>query len=259
MSSDDKKDPSAKRSPQNIDAILNTWPFSTSQLSVRVAAGDDGRDVLQMRLDLGLMQLEVTGRPDGSRPQGFETFLDYLLAEETKRGLQFIFTEEECAETDREFVQFYHRRICWLSAREFGRAAADAEHTLTLMDVAKRHSPDDQWKATHEQYRPFVLFHKTQATALDLLEQSGPEASVEAINEGLNKMKEFFVEHEAEETFDEDEMVVRLRELQTSLRKQFDVGRTLKEQLSDAIASEQYELAAKLRDELDRRGGEGKR
>lgn len=258
MASDDPKE-SPKRSPQNIDAILKNWDFSTTQLSVRFAAGDDGRDLLQMRLDLGVMQLEVSGRPDGSRPHGFETYLDYLIAEETNRGLDYHYSEEECAETDREFVQFYHRRICWLSVREFGRAALDADHTLALMDIAKRHSPDEQWKATHEQYRPFVLFHRTQAAALDLLERSGPEASVEAINEGLNKMKAFFSEHDAEETFDEDEMVVRLRELQNSLRKQFDVKRTLRERLSDAIAAEQYELAAKLRDELDRRTGGGQR
>jgi protein-arginine kinase activator protein McsA len=31
------------------------------------------------------------------------------------------------------------------------------------------------------------------------------------------------------------------------------VGRTLRERLSDAIAAEQYELAAKLRDQLTRR------
>jgi protein-arginine kinase activator protein McsA len=31
------------------------------------------------------------------------------------------------------------------------------------------------------------------------------------------------------------------------------VGRTLKEQLEDAIANEKYELAAEIRDELNRR------
>ena len=31
------------------------------------------------------------------------------------------------------------------------------------------------------------------------------------------------------------------------------IGRTLTEQLSDAVASEQYELAARLRDELNQR------
>ena len=30
---------------------------------------------------------------------------------------QFVLTAEQCAESDREFVQFYQRRVAWLSLR----------------------------------------------------------------------------------------------------------------------------------------------
>ena len=73
------------------------------------------------------------------------------------------------------------------------------------------------------------------------------------INDGLDRIKEVFVEYEAEDQYDEDELVQRLHELREALRKEYDVGRTLHERLQDAVASEQYELAAKLRDELMRR------
>jgi protein-arginine kinase activator protein McsA len=49
-------------------------------------------------------------------------------------------------------------------------------------------------------------------------------------------------------------MVQRLRELKESLREHYRVGRTLNERLEDAIAAEQYELAAQLRDEIAKRG-----
>ena len=52
-------------------------------------------------------------------------------------------------------------------------------------------------------------------------------------------------------------MVGRLRELQGSLREHYKVGRTLDEQLADAVASEQYELAARLRDEISKRQNGG--
>jgi protein-arginine kinase activator protein McsA len=42
-------------------------------------------------------------------------------------------------------------------------------------------------------------------------------------------------------------------ELKESLRQEHDVGRTLAEQLTDAISAEEYERAAKLRDEISRR------
>ena len=75
----------------------------------------------------------------------------------------------------------------------------------------------------------------------------------EEITKGLDLMKQVFVDYEAEEEFDEDELVQRLVELRESLRQHIRVGRTLQEQLADAIANEKYELAAEIRDELNRR------
>ena len=62
-----------------------------------------------------------------------------------------------------------------------------------------------------------------------------------------------FVEYEAEERFEEDELVTRLVELRESLRDHYTVGRTLDEQLTDAVAREQYELAAQIRDKISKR------
>lgn len=237
----------------NIDRILREWPYDPQGISVRKKKGDDGREVLQMRLDLGLLQLETTGRPDGQRPQGAPTYYDYLVGRTLTEGDDYIMTEEECEEADREFVQYYHRRICWLALREFDRAVADADHTLRMMDFCRDHSPDEQWTLSHEQYRPLVLFHRTQAAALAALSDRGAEAAVEEITKGLAQMRQVFVDYDAEDEFEEDELVQRMVELRESLRQHFRVGRTLKEQLEDAIANEKYELAAEIRDELNRR------
>jgi hypothetical protein len=237
---------------KHLDGLLRDWVFDPQNLSVRLVKGDDGRDVIQMRVDLGILQLETKGRPDGSRPNGANTFLEAMLEKE-RESSEFVMSEQECFEADREFVQFYHRRISWLRLQHYHRAAADADHTLALMDLCRDHSPDEEWTLSHEQYRPFVLFHRTQASALAALEESGPEQAVVEINEGLEVMREVFVEHEAEDQFEEDEMVVRLIQLRESLREEYSVGRTLKERLAEAVATEQYELAARLRDELARR------
>lgn len=243
----------ADRVNNSIDRILRDWPYDPSGISVRKEQGDNGRDVLQMRLDLGMLQLEVQGRPDGTRPHGSETFYDYLVRRTLDDGNEYTMTEEECDEADREFVQYYHRRICWLALRDFGLAMADAQHTLKLMDFCREHSPDEQWTMSHEQYRPFVMFHRTQAAALAALGDKGAEAAVEELNKGLDEIKQVFVDYEAEEEFDDDELVSRLMELRESLRQHFHIGRTLQEQLTDAVASEKYELAAQIRDELNRR------
>jgi hypothetical protein len=105
----------------------------------------------------------------------------------------------------------------------------------------------------HEQYRPFVLFHRTQAAALVELEKQDPRRAIEAIDDGLTKLQVVFTHHGAEDEFDEDELVLKLREMKESIVTQYDVQASLTEQLADAIASEQYELAAELRDKIAKR------
>ncbi len=239
---------------QDIDRILRSWKFEPGEVVARLVRAGDGREVLQMRIDLGLLQLEVEHRPDGTRPGGAETYFDHLLAISLHEGKDFTLDEEQCAEADRELVQYYQRRIGWLSLREFRRAARDAEHSLTFMDFLRTCSPSEEWTLSHEQYRPFILFHRAQAIALAELDETGPEAAIEAINKGLEQLRQFFVDVEAEERFDDDELVARLNELRESVRDHFHLGRTLSEQLADAVESEEFELAAKLRDEIARRG-----
>ena len=123
------------------------------------------------------------------------------------------------------------------------------------MDFCLRHSPDEQWTMSHEQYRPFVLFHRIQASALAELEEQGPETAVHEVNRGLERMEQVFRQHALEIRFEDDELVKRLIQLRESLRQEYGVGRTLHERLADAVAAEQYELAAKLRDELARTQG----
>ena len=61
----------------HLDSVLASWPYQPGALQVRtVQAG--GREVIQIRVDLGILQLEPAGRPDGTRPFGFSTYFDYL-------------------------------------------------------------------------------------------------------------------------------------------------------------------------------------
>ena len=57
----------------------------------------------------------------------------------------------------------------------------------------------------------------------------------------LDRIRDAYVKVEAEEQFDQDELVNQLTQLKESLRHEYGVGRTLNEQLSDAIAAENYE------------------
>jgi hypothetical protein len=240
---------------QDIDFILHQWPFKPGVIAARLIRAGDGREVIQMRIEMGLLQMETTGRPDGDHPGGVDNCLDWLRELARSQGDAFALSEAQCLEIDREFVQFYHRRICCLALRQFGWALADADYTLQLMDFVAAHSPNPEWSLSHEQYRPFVLFHRIQAAAMLALDQSGPEAAIETINRGLDEMREVFVKFGAEEQFEQDELVSQLAVMKESLREEYRVGKTLAEQLADAVAAEEFERAARLRDEIAKRRG----
>ena len=239
----------------DIDHILRKWTFDPSNVNVRLLELAN-REVLQMRVDMGVLQLEIDGRPDGGRPDGATTYFDLLRQNAMSAEQKFVLSEKECVEVDREFVQFYHRRICWLQLKEFDRAVRDADHTLALMDFCKVHSPDDEWPIPHEQSRPFFFYHRTQAAALTQLaveDTEGAERAIEEVNLGLKSLRQLFLDYEAEEQFDEDELVQRLIEFRDNLREKYSVGQTMNEQLAAAIQNEDYELAADLRDQLSQR------
>src|SRR5438874_6809410 len=207
---------------RDFDALLRDWEFKPGMVQARLVRTRNNREVIQVRVDLGMLQIETEGRPDGTRPHGFDTYFDYLQAEAVKAeraGKEFALSEEQCEEADREFTQFYHRRIAWLTLRSFDRAIADADHTLAFMDFIRDHAPNDDYRLAHEQYRGFVLFHRTQAAAAKCVEEDDPEAAIDAILDGLKQIRSFFAEHELEEQTEDDGLVRQLRKLERSLRE----------------------------------------
>jgi hypothetical protein len=247
---------------RDLDDVLQGWPYDPEpgEILAREIRARDGRSVLQIRIELGVLQLEATGRPDGTRPHGFATYLDYLRHSAAGRGQapggkspSWHMSAHQCTEADREFVQFYHRRVAWLALRRYDRAVRDADHTLALMDLVKRHGADGEYIGSHEQFRGLVIFHRTQAAAALALERRKPEEAIDAIREG----SELISSHEQGWWSENDHsespnpsLLEQLRNFEAEVRKNFAVGKTLREQLDEAVAREDYEQAARIRDRI---------
>ena len=101
-----------------------------------------------------------------------------------------------------------------------------------------------------KQYRGFVIFQRTQAAAALQVEKSVPESAVDEIRAGLEKLRSFFAAFDMEGEMEEDGMVQHLRKVEQSLREEYKIQATLQEQLEQAIADEDYEKAARLRDAM---------
>jgi hypothetical protein len=120
------------------------------------------------------------------------------------------------------------------------------------MDFVRDHSPGEEYTQAHEQYRGFVVFQRTQAAAALAVEREQPERAVDEIRSGLEKLRAFFTEHGLEEQLEENGMVQHLRKMERSLREAHRIEETLQEQLDRAVANEEYEAAARIRDALRR-------
>jgi hypothetical protein len=247
---------------RDLDDVIQGWPYDPEpgEHLAREVRARDGRTVLQVRIELGVLQLEIGGRPDGLRPHGFVTYLDYLRHSAASRGLApggksppWMMTEHQCSEADREFIQYYHRRIAWLALRRHDKAVQDADHTLALMDFVRRHAQEEDYITSHEQFRGVVLFHRTEAAIAQALERHRPEDAIDALRDGIERLtthqRTWWEEHNPNES-PNPALVDQLRIYEQDIRKKFAVEKTLHEQLDEAVAREDYEQAARLRDQI---------
>src|SRR5206468_10612647 len=120
------------------------------------------------------------------------------------KELAWTMSREHCDAADREFVQYYHRRVAWLALPRYDKALLDADHTLALMDFVCRHGIDEEYIASHERFRGLVLFHRTQASAALALERRKPEEAIDVVREGIERLtshhQQWSAEHDQGET-----------------------------------------------------------
>jgi hypothetical protein len=247
---------------RDVDESIQDWPYDPEPGGViaREVKARNGRTVVQIRVELGILQMEVDGRPDGTKPHGFPTYYDYLKYRASGKGSPtggkrstWTMSAEHCTAADREFVQFYHRRVAWLTLQHYDKALRDAEHTLALMDFVREHGPNEDYITSHERFRGLVIFHRTQAAVAITLERRKPEEAIDVVRDGIDHLLAhqnlWAEEHEQVETPNLT-LIEQLRELEDEIRKNFAVDKTLREQLDEAVAIEDYERAARLRDQI---------
>jgi hypothetical protein len=263
----EEKMPSSSRTEREAKAskdilpLLRGWEYEPGTINVRKINGMDGKPKLQMRLDLGLLQMEVSGRPDGRRPHGCESLLDYYerqLAEHRERNgteLGFHLTAAQCASLRDEAAMYYHRYLSLFVLEEFSGVVRDTARNLRVLDMCSRYAVNDQDRLFLEQYRPYITMMNVRAKASMLFNEKRLSEALEAINEGLESIREFFVRFGQEDGFTRSNEVKILRRFAREIRKKMPIDpmQKLKSQLDKAVQQERYEDAAKIRDEIKRR------
>ena len=64
----------------DLSEILGDWPYDPGKVNVRLIRSAEGEPLIQIRLDLGILQLRYDGRPDGRSVNGYPSLLEYFEA-----------------------------------------------------------------------------------------------------------------------------------------------------------------------------------
>ncbi len=247
---------------KDITPILEGWEYVPNEIVVRRIHGLDGRDKVQLRIDLGLMQMELDGRPDGQRPHGKESLLDYfeeLLEEHIQRygtDERFSLNADDLVELQREGIQYYHRYISLLHLGDYPRVIRDTERNLRLFDFVRQYAEDEDDKWAFDQYRPYVLMIRARAKGMLALERKEYTQALEAIREAIEEIEDFLREYVEEDSLEENNEIQVLREWAEQIERERPLTprERLTRELEEAVRREEYEKAAKLRDQLRRLG-----
>lgn len=242
----------------DLAALTKDWPYTPGQINVRLITGDDGLPKIQMRVDLGILQMEVSGRPDGERPEGCESLLERYekrLDEETAEhgsAEGFALDAEACRLLREEAVQYYHRYLSLLVLEDYEGVVRDTTRNLRLLDLCANHASSEQDAQALEQFRPYLIMMRARAMASQALEEDEPKAAILAIDEGLEQIAAHFTADGRPDVFDSANEVRLLKGMRDALAPKLPVSERdeLRQRLKKAISQENYELAAILRDEL---------
>jgi hypothetical protein len=245
---------------QDITSVISDWPFNPEERQVRLVAGDDGIEKIQMRVDLGVLQMETSGRPDGARPHGFESLLEYQESRrdhEESTGSEFTLTHEDCSDLMREGLQYYHRYLSAFHLQRHDLVVRDTERNLRLFAFVVRHASRQRDKIEFDQYRPYVTLMRTRSLTLQALERKDFNEAIVQVDEGIKRVKQFLRDYQQEENEQEcaelDFLIRWRREIEDD--RPADPVDRLKRQLRRAISLEEFEEAARLRDQIARLEG----
>jgi hypothetical protein len=239
----------------DLNSLLRDWPHEPGTIKVRKIIGLDGREKLQLRIDLGVLQMEIAGRPDGQRPHNCESLLIYhqRRAERAEaRGETYELSSEQCNDLQQEGIQYYHRYLSLFQINDFPGVIRDTQRNLDLFAFVAEHADREEMIWSFQQFRPYVLMMNTRAKASIFLGDGKFAEAMREIEAGRDAIQDFFNQSSFSELAAKSSELAFLEEWLEEVASKRPLTRleVMQREMEVAIASELYERAAELRDAI---------
>jgi hypothetical protein len=243
----------------DISHLLDAWDYQPGQVAVRKFKTKDGTEKIQLRVDLGLLQMNAVGRPDGKRPFGRESLFDHFRARlekqrRTKPGADdtFVLKAEDCAKLQQEAIQYHHRYICLFQLEDFESVIRDTNRNAAVFDFVDEYAESDELAWSLQQFRPQLLMMQIRARGMQALRHDKYADAIAVIEAGLQELRTFYREHSRHELLEQSgeihSLETWLQEVQ--LKRPLSERERLEHALNEAVRQEDYEKAAQVRDAL---------
>jgi hypothetical protein len=243
----------------DISKILEGWDYRPGEVMVRRFCTKDGVEKVQLRVDLGLLQMNAEGRPDGKRPSGYPSLLELLKArlkkhlaahEDSEEG--FALEADDCARLQLEVLQYHHRYLCFLQLQDFEAAARDARHNLEVFEFAERHASGEELAWSLKQFQPHALMVLARARASQALAEKKHDLAISRVEEGLSRLRHFYQSHGRQDLLEHSSEIHSLESWLEKIREDRPLTsrELLEKAIAEAVAKEDYERAAEMRDAL---------
>jgi hypothetical protein len=237
----------------DLTELLRSWPYDGEEMrnNFRRLRAEDGREILQVREPLGIQQMEYEGRPDGYRPHGMTTWLEYYRDQaEVTPGFSLV--HEDCVQLMQEGILFYQRYLILYQMEDWLGVVRDTDRNLEYFDFTRQHAENSEDALTLEQYRPYLMRMNAVAKAQILRKNGSHERAIELLEITLAKIRTLEAVNSPVFKMELDKAAKHLGQLIGELRRtrpESELERLQRMKL-EAVRREDFEAAARLRDQI---------
>lgn len=181
---------------QTFDRILEMLNLDADR-PVSVLQIEDGREVVVVQPNaFTISRIYATGRPDGMRPHGVDSYYDYFFAKlkdyEEEHGTRegFQLESEEWEMLFEESFHRYTRYLLFAGIKRWKDVQRDTATNIAVTNLARQHAPSEiAWRSY--QYKGYMLMMHSIANAELSLQEDDAATALQHIDTGIQQIGEF--------------------------------------------------------------------
>lgn len=210
-----------------LDEILDSLAFDVAH-PIKVLKLAEGKEVVVVQSNaFTISRIYTSGRPDGKRPHGRESYYEYFREQLEDYKQQhgndegFGLTPEDWRVLFRESYDRYTRYLLFAGIKRWADVKRDTNTNLAVTNMAKNYAPAEvAWESY--QYKGYMLMMNSMANAELCLMEDDRQGALEQVDLGIQSIGKFCGEC-LRENYGDAENVTRERYLSNLIEFRSDL------------------------------------